>query len=253
MKKAGSGGLPRTALKVFGFQIAFGFFGFMFTPALIGAAPAIRIPIVGLLILIAGFLMFMEGSFRGERECAHGETLDKLARKGTYKASEAENAMRYRRSKGIVTALLGALPLVLAAAYLAATARPYAYTLQDLPGWMATYLPRAEIGEPLQYLRDVSLSATVTDYVRVAVRFALFPYVGLLGEMSDATSLLFDRVSPLLMLIMPLTGAIGYQFGPARRAKSVKEIEAAKRMPRKRLKKDRAKKGPGEKEKKQLI
>ncbi len=246
------GGTLKTALKIFGFQIAFGIFGFLFTPALIDASPAIRIPVVGILILAAGYLMFSEGAYRGEKDCLMGETLEKLSRKGNYQASPAENDKRFSRMKGILAAVFGALPVFLLAVVVAITAKPYAYTLQDLPGWMSTYLTRAEIGDPLRYMQNVQAVASVSDYFRVAVRFALFPYIGLLGNLSDQASLLFDRISPLLALTMPAACGIGYQFGPSRRAKSAKAIEEAKNKPRKRLKKT-AQRRKGPEEKKQLI
>ncbi len=252
MGRAEIGGTLKTALKIFGYQVAFGIFGFLFTPALIDASPAVRIPVVGILILAAGYLMFTEGAYRGERDCLMGETLEKLSRKGNYQVSPAEKAKRFNRVKGLLSAAIGALPVFLLAAVVAVTAKPYAYTLQDLPGWMTTYLTRAEVSDPLRYMQNVQMAASASDYIRVAVRFALFPYIGFLGTMSDQASLLFDRASPLLALLMPAACAIGYQFGPSRRAKSAKAIEEAKNRPRKRLKKT-AKRNKALEEKKQLI
>lgn len=241
----------RTALRIFGYTVAFGFIGFMIVPALMGASPALRIPLVGLYIAAAGMLFFMDGSYRGERDCTMSETLDKLGAKGTYTPNAAEEGKRFNRLKGVLSALIGALPLVIIAAIVAVLAKPFSYTLQDLPAWMGTYVQRPEIGDALVYLQGEMPSATIVDYLRIAVRFMLFPFVGLVGEMTDEMSLMFDRIAPLLALILPLCAAVGYQFGPRRRAKNVKAIEEAKRIPRKRLKKDRAKTGP--KEKKQLV
>lgn len=253
MGKARASEILRTGLRIFGYQVAFGFFGFMFIPALMGASDIIRLAVVGLLVAAGMMLMFMDGSYRGERDCAMGETLDKLEKKGSYKASDAEQAKRFSRMKGVLAALAGAAPIVLLAAYVAITAKPYVYTLQDLPGWLGAYTHRPEVGGALGYLQDATAVATVTDYLRIAVRFVLFPFVGLFGTMTDATSLLFDRISPLLALIMPAITAIGYQFGPRRHAKTQKQIEEAKSKPRKRLKKDAAKRKAAPKEKKQLI
>ncbi|MCL1795432.1 MAG: hypothetical protein FWG37_00935 [Clostridia bacterium] len=237
MSKWQRGELLRTALRVFGYQVAFGFFGLMFAPMMMGASVAIRVPLIGALIAACGLLMFMDGSYRGERDCAVTETLEKLTKKGEYTPTGAELAKRYNRSKGVIGALIGALPALALAIYVAVSAVPYTYTLQDLPGWLSTYLPRAEIGDALRYLKDVTVSVTLTDYLRITVRFILFPYIGLLGNLTDAGSLLLDRLSPLLTLIMPAVSAIGYQFGPSRRRKAVKMIEEAKRRPRRRLKK----------------
>lgn len=243
----------KTAARIFGYMLAFGFIGFMFVPALMGASAALRVPIIALLIAAAGMLFFMDASYRGERDSAMSETLDKLARADSgYKPSAQEEGRRYSRVKGILEPMLGALPLVVVALLVAFMTEPYVYTLQDLPGWISPYMHRPEIGDALAYMQGALPSASAVDYLRIFVRFMLFPYVGLLGTMTDEMSLLFDRLSPLIALILPLVAAIGYQFGPRRRAKSVKTIEQAKNTPRKRLKKDRRKPN-GPQEKKQLV
>jgi len=254
MKKNYAGEIIRTGLRLLGYQLAFGFLGFMFAPTLIDASPFLRVPLIGLLILLGIALLFMDGSYRGEKDCGLGETLDKLAKKGQYAPSADEDARRYRRMKGIWGALAGAVPMLLLSVFLALTAKPFAYALQDLPGWLSPYLHRPEIGGGVAYLEDVTVVATAADYVRVAVRFVLFPYVGLAGTLNDAGSLLLDRVSPLLTLILPAAAAVGYQFGPRRRAKTVKALEEAKNKPRKRLKKEAKKRLQDKREeKKQLI
>lgn len=242
----------KSALRIFGYQLAFAFVGLMITPMLINAADMLRIPLVGLFIGLAAMLMFMEGSYRGEADCAKSEALDKLAQQGNYTASDEELSMRFSRVKGVVSAIAAGLPFTLIAAYVAITAVPYVYTLQDLPSWLGNYFQRAEVGDALVYARELVVSTTATDYLRVVTRFALFPYVGLVGVMSDEVSLLFDRISPVLTLLLPVVVAVGYQFGPSRRAKTVKMIEQAKNTPRKRLKKTAKRRNVPE-EKKQLI
>lgn len=239
-------------LRIFGYQVAFAFIGFMIIPGMLSMPVGIRLPIIGLLVAAAGVLMFSTGSAWGERDTAMSQTLDRL-QQGTYTPSADEEAKRYHRIKGVIAGVIGALITFLAAVAVAVTAKPYAYQLQDLPTWMQAYTPRAEIGGALAYMMKDPVSPSVFDYLRIFVRFMLFPYVGLFGEMGDEMSLLFDRISPLLALVMPMLTAIGYQFGPRRHARSVKLIEQAKNTPRKRLKKDREKKNSGPREKKQLV
>lgn len=251
MKRIGMREVVRMALTLLGYQVAFGFIGFMVIPAMLGATDLLRIPLVGVLILAALAFIFLDGSYKGERDSVMSESLDKLAEKGTYTPSEAEEAKRYRRIKGILAALIAALPLFIVSLIVALTAQPYTYTLQGTPSWLAGYFQRPEIGNAVSYLQIDAASAGLTDILRVISRFFLFPYVGLFGSMSDEMTLLFDRISPLLALVLPAASAIGYQFGPRRRAKNAKAIDQAKRTPRRRLKKDRRKTGP--KEKNQLI
>lgn len=244
--------VARGALRIVGYEVAFAVVGLIITPMLINTSAMLRIPFAGLFVVLAVWLLFMEGSYRGEMDTAKGEALHKLTQQRSYTATDEELSMRFWPMKGIASALLAALPFTLIALYVAITAVPYVYALQDLPGWLANYFQRAEVGDALLYTRDVQLVTNATDYLRVATRFMLFPYIGLVGTMSDEASLLFDRVSPLLTLVLPIAAAIGYQFGPQRRAKAVKLIEMAKNKPRKRLKKT-AKRSDAPKEKKQLI
>lgn len=244
--------IGRGALRIAGYELAFAFVGLIITPMLLNATAVLRIPLVGLLIALAVWLLYLEGSYRGEMDTAKGEALHKLKLKSNYAATDEELSMCYWPMKGVASAFLAALPFMLIALYVAMTAEPYVYTLQDLPGWLANYYQRAEVGNALLYTRDVQYVTTLTDYLRVVTRFVLFPYIGLVGAMGDDASLLFDRVAPLLTLVLPVAAAIGYQFGPRRRAKTVKMIEEAKNKPRKRLKKT-AKRNNMPKEKKQLV
>lgn len=251
MQKIGFKEVALGALRIFGYTVIFGFIGFMFVPTLMGLPGALRMVLIGALILAAWMLMFMEGAARGEREFAVSETLEKHAAKGDYTPSAQELARRFNRPRSVCIAICGALPVLIAAIVLAVGAQPYAYVLQDPPAWLQAYANRPEVVGGVRYLTEGVPPATVIDYLRVFVRFMLFPYIGFVGTMSDEMSLLFDRVSPVLSLLLPLCSAIGYQFGPRRRAKYLAEIEKAKHTPRKRLKKDRQRKDP--REKKQLI
>ncbi|MDR0928284.1 MAG: hypothetical protein LBM74_01045 [Oscillospiraceae bacterium] len=253
MKELRAGVLLRGGLRMLGYQLIFGFLGFMFAPTLITASPVIRIGLLGLMVLGVWGMLFMDGVSRGEQDCALGGTLDKLTKKGQYTPSAAENARRFDRLRGALQPLVGILPLLLAAVYVSLTAVPYSYTLQDAPAWLAPYANRPEVSGALTYLADAGMVPALTDYVRIAVRFVLFPYVGLMGEMGDAASLWFDRLSPLILLLMPILAAVGYQFGPQQRAKTVKKLAEAKYAPRKRLKQAAKKRLSSEPEKKQLI
>lgn len=230
--------LARTALTVLGYEIAFAFVGFVITPALAESAAAIRIPVVGLFIAAFWALAAISGMSRGEREFDMSQKLKKLTDSEGYHATKAEESKRFSRSRVVLAALIAAAPVVIAAVCVAVTAEPYTYTLQGTPSWLGTYMAREEIGAAVAYLQETTVTAVWTDYLRVGVRFLLFPYVSLIGNMTDAAALLFDRISPVLALLLPAFYAAGYQFGPARYAKTRKFIEDAKNKPRKRLKKE---------------
>lgn len=253
MKQTRAGNIVRIALRLLGYQLVFGFISFMIMPALMDANPAIRILLAGVIVAAACLFTFLDGTYQGERDVAMSRRLSKLEAKGVYTPDKEENARRYRPMNGVYAMLLGALPLFSISLYVALTAQPYAYTPQDLPSWLGTYMQRAEVGDALAYAGNLSITTTPTDYLRVAVRFMLFGYLGLVGSLSDAGSLLFDRLSPVLALIVPAMFAIGYLFGPVRFARNQKVVDEAKRRPRKRLKKSVREKQAQNREKKQLI
>ena len=246
--------LLKTALSILGYEVIFGVAGLLLTSSLSAASAALRMPLVGLIIAAAWALVALGGAAQGETDYTMTETLDKLAKKNGYVPSADEKAKRFSRGRAVLGAALGGLLLFAAALCVAVTAQPYAYSLQDTPSWLNSYMARPEIGNAVAYMQGTVVKSAWTDYVRVGVRFALFPYVSLLGEMTDAASLLFDRVSPLVSLLLPACYAIGYQFGPQRYARTKKAIEEAKSRPRKRLKKEARQRLAGKKpEKKELI
>ena len=179
---------------------------------------------------------------RAKRDYAMTETLDKLAKKNCYGPAAGRNAKRFSRARAVLAALRWArccrssLPPLC----VAVTAQPYAYTLQGcaLLAGTATWRAPRSAGRRGVSPGDRSRRPRGRITSAWACGFALFPYVSLLGEMTDAASLLFDRVSPLVSLLLPACYAIGYQFGPQRYARTKKAIEEAKSRPRKRLKKE---------------
>ncbi|MEG0766541.1 MAG: hypothetical protein RR482_02390 [Clostridia bacterium] len=243
------------ALRNFGYLAAIGFFAFMFAPVMMSETKWLRLLFDGALILIAAMLFFVEGSYKGERDCAMTALLDKRKRETGYVPDLTEQRKRYHAPKGLYGALLGAAPWFVLAVFVAVLAKPYTYILQDLPGWLGGYALRPEVGKPLQYYGQIYTVAPV-EYLRVISRFSILPFVYLPGNLSDAGSLLIDRMSPLLVLILPLCNAIGYLFGPRRFQKTLKFIADAKAKPRRRLKKkvqERLKKAPDDPEKNRLI
>ena len=238
MKKGRGNQIVRMALGVLGYEAAFGVFGFLMMPLATDAAAGVRIGVSALVIAGAWALVFFGAAVRGERDCAVSQMLDKLRAQGMQEKARSEENKRFWRMKAVWAALLGGAPLLLAAVFVAVTAQPYVYALQGDP-----HVDEL-VFSPAGNRRRACLSGR---YERVGGRaglrhrrraFFLFAYVSLFGTMSDAASLLFDRLCPILTLLLPAVYAIGYQFGPVRRAKAVRMIEEAKRRPRKRLKKE---------------
>ncbi len=230
--------IGKKALRVIVYELLFGLIGILLVPSLLGASAVIRIALCVALIVIATLMFLTNAASLGETESAAADRLAKSAQKSNYHPSEAELASRYSVKKALLGALLGALPLFILCVLLALTTRPYVYTLQSYPTWLSSYVELPEIGGGIAYLNDIQVNIGIADYLRVAVRVVLFPIVGIFSDLSDSASLLFDRLTPIISLLIPAVFVIGYLLGPGRHAKEAKAIEEAKNKPRKRLKKE---------------
>ncbi|HML47947.1 MAG TPA: hypothetical protein PKE04_14495, partial [Clostridia bacterium] len=126
------------------------------------------------------------------------------------------------------------------------------YSLQDLPNWLSGYRFLPEVGNPLLYYNR-EIVVPLVDWLRIGLRFVMLPFIYLLGNIGDAASLLLDRLSPLIVCVLPLCFAVGYLTGPARHRRTQKYIADIKARPRKRLKKNRKQRGPRKDDRNQLI
>ena len=105
------------------------------------------------------------------------------------------------------------IPLALAI-YLAVTARPYTYSLQDLPTWLTeTYGAREDVMAPLAaYAQTAAVGAK--DIIRLIVRLTVLVYINLFPDPQTMVELI-DRLSPLMVMTYPLACVIGYLRAPA--------------------------------------
>jgi len=241
-----------TGLRIFGYSLALGFVSLMFAPIMMSENAFIRIFFNLALLLIAGILYFSDGAYKGERDCATREMLGKRVQTQGYVLTPSERERLYRTAKGPLAALIGAAPWLLVAIAVAILATPYTYSLQDLPNWLSGYRFLPEVGNPLLYY-DRQVVVPLVDWLRIGLRFVMLPFIYLLGNISDAASLLLDRLSPLIVCLLPACFAVGYLTGPRRHRRTQKYLADIKAKPRKRLKKNRKQRGPKKDEKNQLI
>ena len=138
-----------TGLRIFGYSLALGFVSLMFAPIMMSENAFIRIFFNLALLLIAGVLYFSDGAYKGERDCATREMLEKRVQTQAYVITPGERKRFYRSGKGLLAALIGAAPWLLVAIAVSILATPYTYSLQDLPGWLSGYRFLPEVGQPL--------------------------------------------------------------------------------------------------------
>lgn len=155
------------------------------------------------LAILSGILLMMysEGLTRGVADADASHAADKLEKLGR-PLSRREEAACYQPMKALCACLIVfGVPLVLGA-YLAATAEPYTYALQDLPSWLTgTYGAREDVMAPLAaYAQTASVSAR--DIIRLIVRLTVLIYINLFPDPQTMAQLV-DQLTPLMVLSYP--------------------------------------------------
>jgi len=203
----------RQAGKIWLYMLLLALFSLMIAPLLMLDSPLLRVPLNLALFAGVALLAYKDGGFRGQKE---------VARAG------------YRPIRGIEAVALAALPFFVAAAALAVLAKPYTYTLQNLPPWLVSYMGREDIGGALRFYenrQDIGL----IGYVRFAMYQAIRPFYFIASGFGDQALLLLDRLSPLLVLIIPGAYAAGYLRGPVLHRRAAEHVEEAKRLHQKKV------------------
>jgi hypothetical protein len=177
-------------------------------------------------------LAYADAATRGQKEFAQSRLLAGRMAAG-HPVSGEDIARCYHPMRGVLAAIIAALPLLALTIPLAVLAKPYAYTLQDLPSWVSG-LGRADINDALAYYA-AQAPMTLESGLRMAVRVINMPVAYLFGGFGDAAALLQDRLGPLFVLLLPAAFALGYLRGPALDAKVQKQNEEAKRLHAKKI------------------
>ena len=129
--------------------VAVAVMGLMFSALQVVSSIVLR-DIISLAIL-SGILLMMysEGLTRGVADADASHAADRLEKLGRPLTRKEESAC-YQPMKALCACLVVfAVPLALSL-YLAATAKPYTYALQDLPAWLTgTYGAREDVMAPL--------------------------------------------------------------------------------------------------------
>lgn len=221
------------ALKLFAYPLLMTLASFLLSPLLMAEWPVLRIGANLLLVVLMLFLMGYNGAYRGEKDVQNSQHILTL-QANEKEPTPQEWAAAYHPLKGILPALLGVAPWLLLALVLALLAKPYVYQLQDLPSFLQAYLKYPDTGAALAFYSEPVATAPV-DILRVLVRLVIMPFANMAGTLTDTVSLLLDRISPLLVLPLPLAYVVGYLLGPTMYRRTLARNEAAKKAHRKKV------------------
>ncbi len=235
----------RNALKFFFMLLLIMFMTFLVCSMTGFQSAVLRIVVNTAVELLVLTVLYSKGADLGEEAVARGEILYQHEQKGV-SISKNERMIPYHPAKGFVTGIIGSSILIICAVLLAATAEKQMTGAGVLPSWTDAFMRRTEFRDAVvQYAQPVS--AGFTDFLRIAVRIMMMPFISLAGSENKDLLLLFEKLSPLFVLLPAFAYGAGYMQGPARRSRIHTEIaeNARKRKVReKRARKARIPKGP---------
>ena len=246
-----SGLAVKRGLRVLLVMALFAFFGVLASGIFSFESMVLRVLLNGVVLFLGGVIMYNDGCRFGEGDVAFGEIALKRQNEGK-EVSQQDRNICYHPGKGFISALIGAAPFLLIAIVYALIAKRQTYTLGALPNWVQSFESQDEIGQALAYYHE-SLGVSARDVLRVVVRLVLFPYMNMFGAGNYDTLYLLDRLSPLLVLIVPLFYGIGYLRGPYLRALVHGNIRLARRRQNRNERKVREQRRAKTPQKKELI
>lgn len=243
-----SGVAARRGLKILGYQLIFIFVYLFLGQILLFDVAWLRVLLNAVFVLAFAGLLYADGAKVGLDDVSFAEIA--LQRKESGKEiTKAEVDRCYHPLKGVFTMAVGILPLLLIALVFALITREQVYRLGGLPSWLAGFERRADIGLALQYYHEAP-QVGLEDVLRIIVRLSIFPFVNMVGTDSAGALHFLERLSPLLILVIPSGYPIGYLQGRRLRA-SVHGAISTNAV--KRQKRDRREKRRREKQENRLV
>lgn len=197
---------------------------------------------------LCGTFYFNMGATEGEKQAALSEILFKKDLTGE-KVSPEERNRSFKKAKGFLAVSLALLPFMLLCLYFAFTTKIQYYNLGSLPTWLDSYLEQSQLGIALQYYQQETVLG-LDGLLRLLVRSMNIPYVAIMNSLGPSALLWVERLSPLLILIIPSGYGFGYMHGEQARINVNKAISSGQK--RKSILETR-KKRPKPQEKKQLL
>lgn len=227
--------IARKGLRILVYYLVFAFLYLLLGGVLQFENTFLRIVLNGMLVLICGGLLYMEGARQGETEVSVGEIA--WAQKENGKPVHQRDLERcYHPMKGFFILLVGVALLLAISIPCALTAQKQVYALQPLPNWVSSMTERDEIAAPLAYYRR-NASFGVMDALRIIVRLLVFPFANMATMDRPDAMLLVDRLSPLLICLPGLGFPLGYLTGPRSRAMVHGDIKTSNKRYQRRQKK----------------
>lgn len=231
----------KRAAKIFGSMVLVMLLYLIFGPMLMFDNMILRTILNIFLLALAMGMLSITGSGDGEADAALGEIVYQRKQEGKA-VPKADEDKSFNPLRGFYTAFLGASVFFCLAIILAVFTKAETYALGVLPGWVQSYTGDTTIGQGLEYY-NISRSLSALDVIRMIVRASVFPFFTMFNTSSSA-ALFLERISPLLVLIVPSGYALGYLRGKKIRSMIHGSIAAGvKKKKRKANKEKKARQG----------
>ncbi len=172
---------------------------------------------------ICGYFFYFRGLYVGTRQAAASEIAfkDKLLGKN----SSVNPDECFTRWRGFVAVVFGMLPFFLVALYFALHTERQYYQLGSLPSWLNQYMHYDNLDVALgYYMENTGLHAM--DILRIFVRGSIMPFVSMANNAGAEVMLTVEKLSPLLILLVPSLYGFGYVQGENNRIQINKAIHS---------------------------
>lgn len=177
----------------------------------------LRIGVNTAVILLVLLILYNNGARRGADDVAKGEIIWQKKENGK-PFSEGQRKICFHPLKGFLIGLIGSIPLLIPAIYLAVNTTVQTTDAGTLPSWMQAYLGRSDIGNALiSYTQPEGMK--LIDFIRAIVRVMIMPFVNLAGPSNSSGILLVERLSPLILLLPAAAYGTGYLSGKKARTR----------------------------------
>ena len=234
--KAVDGNTLRNSLAFFGTLIVVFFVAFIACASATFGSIILRIALNLAVIFLILMIFYNNGAGKGAEAVTRGEILYQKEETGQT-VSESERKAAYHPFKGFVTGLLGTIPFFFLAVVLALNTQLQMTQSGTLPSWMQAFTRRGDIGSALVHYTQPEGMALI-DYIRIAVRICILPFVNIVSSGSKEGMLLLERLSPLILLLPAAAYGTGYRTGRKIRTRIHTAISENNR---KRMRKERKK------------
>ena len=194
--------------------------------------------VVNAAVLVLTYLMFAQfGMNAGADAVNQGEIMYSRQEKGR-PVADWERKLCYHPLKGLMTGLIGSIPILVCSIILALVAQRQMSGVGTLPSWVGSIEKRPEFGAALAVYHETG-SLTIESAMRLIVRMTTMPFVNMIGADNSDGMLLMERISPILNLLPAAAYGIGYINGVGVRTTVHTNIALGKKKAKRKQAKER--------------